>query len=147
MILNRWGWIARDQWQKTETIRDNVTLDAFVIMPNHMHGIVQIVGPNNDVGAYRDTPLQNDTRQRNNDPEQQSEFRSPSQTLGAIIRGYKSAVTTKINKKRDATGRKVWQRNYHDHIIRDEPSLKRIRYYIVNNPNQWYENRHNPRNF
>src|SRR5699024_10029353 len=113
----------------------------------HVHGIIQIVGPNNDVRAYRDTPLQNNTPLRNRNPEQQSELRSPSQTLGAIIRGYKSAVTTKINKKRDTTGRKVWQRNYHDHIIRDEPSLNLIRYYIVHNPNQWYEDRHNPRNF
>ena len=94
-ILNRWGRIARDQWQKTETIRDNVALEAFVVMPNHVHGIIQIVGPDNDVvGAYRDTlllqndmPLQNDTPLRNRNPEQQSEFRSPSRTLGAIIRG------------------------------------------------------------
>ena len=76
MILNRWGRIARDQWQKTETIRDNVALDAFVVMPNHVHGIIQ-----------NDMPLQNDTPLRNRNPEQQSEFRSPSKTLGAIIRG------------------------------------------------------------
>ena len=76
MILNRWGRIARDQWQKTETIRDNVALDAFVVMPNHVHGIIQ-----------NDMPLQNDTPLRNRNPEQQSEFRSPSRTLGAIIRG------------------------------------------------------------
>src|SRR5699024_7344468 len=51
MILNRWGRIARGQWQKTASIRDHVALDVFVIMPNHVHGIVQIVGSNNDVGT------------------------------------------------------------------------------------------------
>jgi len=72
MTLNEWGRIARDQWRKTESIRDNVLLDAFVIMPNHMHGIVQITGSNNNtgadsagtdnvVGAYHDTPLRDDT--------------------------------------------------------------------------------------
>jgi REP element-mobilizing transposase RayT len=141
MVLNKWGKIARDEWRRTASIRDNVALDAFVVMPNHVHGIIQIIDTDNNVvvGAYRDTPLL-----RNIDPDQQPEFRSPSKTVGAIVRGYKSAVTTRINKKRNTAGRKVWQRNYHDHIIRDRESLERIRYYIRNNPSQWEKDQHHP---
>jgi len=156
MILNKSGRIARDQWQNTESIRDNVLLDAFIIMPNHLHGIVQITGSNNNtgadsagaynVGAYRDTPLHY-TPLRNNKPTHQSEFRSPSNTLGAIVRGYKSAVTTRINMKNNTPGRKVWQRNYHNHIIRDNQSLERIRHYVRNNPRHWKKDENNPKNF
>ncbi len=134
-MLNEWGRIAYEQWLETESIRDNVILDTFVIMPNHVHGIVQITGSNRntgvdndgpyDVGACRNTPLQNDLSQQNrntslrntphhdhNSPTQndnpihKSEFRSPSKTLGAIVRGYKSAVTTRINKNKTTPARR-----------------------------------------
>ncbi|MCW9708731.1 transposase [Fodinibius salsisoli] len=117
------------------------------MMPNHLHGIVQIIDTDNNAGAYRDTSLLHNTSAHNNNDKQQPEFRSPSKTLGAIVRGYKSAVTTKINKKRNVSGRKVWQRNDHDHIIRDEKSLERIRYYIRANPSQWEEDQKNPQDF
>jgi hypothetical protein len=71
MTLNKWGRIASDQWQKTESIRDNVSLDAFVIMPNHVHGIIRITDYHRNtgvddtgsyiVGAYCNTPQQNDS--------------------------------------------------------------------------------------
>ena len=66
-------------------------------------------------------------------------FRSPSQTIGAIIRGFKSAVTKRINIIRRTPGRPVWQRNYYEHIIRDEDSCRRISEYIINNPRNWAE--------
>lgn len=152
MTLNEWGRIARDQWQNTESVRDNVKLDAFVIMPNHVHGIVQITDPDNNsgagnVGAYCNTPQRNNTTTQDNNPNHQSELRSPSNTLGAIVRGYKSAVTTRINKKNNTPGQKVWQRNYHDRIIRDKQSLQQIRHYIINNPAQWEKDENNPQNF
>jgi len=84
---------------------------------------------------------------RNGEPKPQSEFKSPSKTLGAIVRGYKSAVTTRINKKCNTAGQKIWQRNYHDHIIRDDESLERIRYYIIHNPAKWQKDKINPVNF
>lgn len=156
MALNKCGRIAQQEWKKTESIRDNVILDAFVIMPNHMHGIVGIVDSDNNVGAYRHTPPHRHTPLRDtksstesgsrNENQNGRKFQSPSKTLGAIVRGYKSAVTTQINKKQDATGQSVWQRNYHDHIIRDEQSLERIRYYIIHNPAQWQEDQNNPNN-
>jgi len=69
----------------------------------------------------------------------ESPFRSPSQTIGAIIRGFKSATTKQINKYTNTPGKPVWQRNYYDRIIRDEDELNRIRQYIIFNPAKWTE--------
>lgn len=134
MILNEFGRIARDEWIKTETIRENITVDAFVIMPNHVHGIIEI--NNNDsqsVGAYRYPPLRIGHK---------TPFRSPSNNLGAIVRGFKSAVTKQINKMRSTPAIAVWQRNYHEHIVRDEESLHKIREYIAMNPELWGKDRY-----
>ncbi len=77
----------------------------------------------------------------------QSEFRSPSQTIGAIVRGFKSAVTKRINKIRNMPGAPVWQRNYYEHIIRNERELNKTREYIINNPLQWELDKENPKNW
>ncbi len=120
MHLSKYGKIVKDEWIKTETIRQNIKIDKFVIMPNHIHGIIVI---EESVGAYCDTPLQ--------------KFKSPSNTIGAIIRGFKSAVTKQINKIHNTSGIPVWQRNYYEHIIRDEQDYWRIAEYIQNNPLRW----------
>jgi putative transposase len=165
MILNRNGQIAKSEWIKTAEIRENVELDAFIIMPNHVHGIIRIINniPNH-VGAYGNTPPQdgNTPPQDGNTPPQDgntprindqksqnknesNKFRSPSKTIGAIIRGYKSAVTTKINSEDRLPGRKIWQRNYYEHIIRNDQALNRIREYIIQNPMNWADDRINPK--
>ncbi len=123
MILNELGKIAYKELQKTEEIRKNVKLDKFVIMPNHIHAIIVIDKP---VGAYGNTPLQCKTK-----------FKSPSNNLGAIVRGYKSAVTKQINEYRKTPKLPVWQRNYYEHIIRNEKSLNQIQEYIICNPITW----------
>ena len=66
-----------------------------------------------------------------------NKFRSPSQTIGSIVRGFKSVSTKRINIYRNSPSRYVWQRNFHDHIIRNEKDFNRIREYINNNPKQW----------
>ena len=139
MHLNKYGKIAETEWRKTAVIRNNVELDEFIIMPNHVHGIIKITDV---VGAYCNTPQQirNTTRQIRNTPQQihnttqQTGFRSPSQTIGSIIRGFKSTTTKQINQIRHTPGLPVWQRNYYEHIIRNKQALHRIRYYIINNP-------------
>ncbi len=136
MGLNEIGEIDNNEWLKTETIRDNVELGAFIIMPNHMHAIFGIV---ESLGAYRDTPLPRDA---NSNPS----FKSPSKTVGAIVRGYKSAVTTKINTLKNSAGQKIWQRNYYEHIIRNEKSFRRIQNYIINNPAKWGDDMNHPDN-
>ncbi len=72
-----------------------------------------------------------------NRPAHDPGLRSPSRTVGALIRGFKGAVTAEINMLRDTPGTPVWQRNYHDHVIRNDFALERIREYIRNNPAEW----------
>jgi len=69
-------------------------------------------------------------------------FKSPSQTIGAIIRGYKSSVTKQINTLREMPGVPVWQRNYYEHIICDEKSYHKISEYIINNPIHWQDDKY-----
>ncbi len=133
MKLNEFGQIAHEEWHKTALIRGEIDLDEFVIMPNHFHGIVIIHEPvrayhNKIVRAYGHTPLPTPNP---------AKFESPSRTLGAMVRGFKSAVTTQINQKRCTPGNPVWQRNYWEHIIRDEKDLYNAQAYILNNPIQW----------
>lgn len=140
MVLNEFGKIAWNEWFNTECIRDNVLLDAFVVMPNHIHGIIEIFDVyNQSVGVFRDTPLRD--RTINDNAIYHAKFESPSNNLGAIVRGYKSAVTKRINQISQTPGTKIWQRNYYDHIIRNEQSLHQIREYIKYNPKNWKRDR------
>jgi hypothetical protein len=103
MILNEIRWIVENEWKKTGEIRKEVTLDDFIIMPNHLHGIVIIDYVAHHVGAHGRAPL----------------HRNPG-SLGSIIAGFKSSTTTQINIYRGTPGVPVWQRGYDDRIIRDE---------------------------
>jgi REP element-mobilizing transposase RayT len=135
MQLSRVGEIIGTEWSKTPGIRPGVELDDYVIMPNHLHGIVIIGEPRRGVSQY--APTENKPFKA---------LRSPSQTLGAIMRGFKSATTKRINLLRVAPGAPVWQRNYYEHIIRNDVDLHRIRTYITNNPLQWAIDEENPVN-
>jgi putative transposase len=131
--LNELGKIVWEEWFRTAILRPNVELleDEFVVMPNHIHGIIWIddvdgntsnstMNDNPPVGAYSHTPLQ-----------------SPSHTIGAIVRGFKGAVTTRINIQRDQKGVAVWQRNYYEHVISSERDYYNIANYIYSNPLNW----------
>lgn len=126
--LNEWGEIAQEEWFRSEQIRHEIRLkpNEFVVMPNHIHGIVWIRG--NHAGATARLPL----------PPDVSNPRGPvSRSLGAFLTGFKSAVTKQINQLRGTPGISVWQRNYFEHIIRNEEELSRIREYIISNPSNW----------
>lgn len=69
----------------------------------------------------------------------------PSGSLGAIVGNFKSVTTRRINRMRKTPGGPVWQRNYYEHIIRDEGELRRIRNYILANPARWAQDQENPR--
>jgi REP element-mobilizing transposase RayT len=129
--LNECGKIIRDEWVRSFQIRHELKIDEYVIMPNHFHGIIVIHDV--PVGAYRHTPLQI----------QEPEFRSPSKNIGSIVRGFKSAVTKRINELRNTPGKPVWQRNYYEHIVRNEKSLFAIRRYITDNPLNWASDEEN----
>ena len=111
MQLNDLGRIVADEWVKTADIRPEIGLDAWVVMPNHFHGIVVMI---NGRGTARRAPT--------------------------------TAATKRINEFRHTPGMPVWQRNYYEHIIRNETSLAKIREYIINNPQQWELDRENPTN-
>lgn len=120
MLLNELGQIVDNEWLKTEKIRKNVKMDNYIIMPNHFHGIINIRWG---------------TARRAHTKEQ---FGKPvAGSLPTIIRSFKSAVTKRINEIRNTQGQHVWQRNYYEHIIRDEFDLYRIREYIISNALNW----------
>ena len=141
MVLNVFGEIVREEWFRSAEIRAEIELfpDEFVVMPNHIHGIVWIVetddggahghGATGHVGAHGRSP-----RPRGPAP----------RSLGSFVAGFKSAVTKRINAHRGTPGARVWQRNYYEHIIRTQRALNAIRRYILYNPWRWYLDRHNP---
>lgn len=143
--LNEIGRIVEDEWRKTAEIRGNVEMDVSVIMPNHLHGILIIT--DSAVGATRD--IANGRGMARHAPTtMQRKFGQPIPgTLPTIIGAFKSAVTKRINKLRNTPNAPVWQRNYYEHIIRNEKDYLRIYEYILNNPAKWQEDHDNPRNW
>jgi putative transposase len=144
MKLNKLGKIVQDEWLKTSEIRSHIELDVFVVMPNHFHGIVLINDSCRGVSPYApmmgDSPMgvyQYAPTNGCQGTDDKNKLRSPSQTIGAIIRGFKSSVTTQINTLRKTPFIPVWQRNYYEHIICDEDSYSKISDYIMGNPFNW----------
>jgi len=121
MHFNKFGNIERYEWLNTKKIRDNVDLDYYVIMPNHLHGILIITHKES-----RDTELRT--------PTTESFGRPVPGSLPTIIRSFKATVTKQINELRGSPGKPVWQRNYYERIIRNEKELCNIRNYILNKP-------------
>ncbi len=127
----------------------DIRTDQFVIMPNHIHGIIFIVS----VGAdQRVCP--NDGQSRWIAPTIWAEHRGSQQTkptLGRIVQWFKTMTTNdyikavRMNNVGPFPG-KLWQRNYYEHIIRDETDLNSIRQYIIDNPSKWEEDEDNPKN-
>jgi len=144
MILNCVGKIVEEEWKKTIELRSNISLGEFIIMPDHMHMIITIsaqIEKKEDKEWIYSNP------------------KSPSHTIGAIIRGFKGASTKKINLFFNSTGElpfapttelpfaptnssefykyKIFQRNYYEHIIRNKDDYNRIEQYIIHNPMNW----------
>jgi len=142
MILNGHGNIIHDEWNRTADIRNNVELDEFVIMPNHIHGIIVIKNDDN-VGEYGIVGATGPVAPTNG-PIVHAQKRLLPNSLGSIIGQFKSVVTKKIRKM--GLPDLKWQRNYYEHIIRDENELNRIRKYIIENPLKWSDDKYNPDN-
>lgn len=126
--------IVREEWFHTAALRPYLRLlsNEFVLMPNHVHGILWITD--------RSEPRQ--VRQESVAGNIPHGPRSGS--IGAIIAGFKSATTKRINHERGTSGVPLWQRNYYEHVIRDGESLDRIRRYITGNPACWQSDPDNP---
>lgn len=127
MAVNPMGEIAHNEWLMTASMRPTIRLHEFIVMPNHIHGIIEIIPPHIPVGVHAESELGRVQR---------------APTVGDIVRGYKSAVTKRINALRNTPGLPVWQRNYHEHIIRNETAYLKIAAYIQSNPQRWQEDTH-----
>jgi len=130
IILSECGRIVDDRWQHMPERYYGVILDEYVIMPNHIHGIIIIGGNvNNGVGAIHELPLR---------------IKRRGMILSKIIGYFKMNSAKQINQIGNTTGQTVWQRNYWEHVIRNEKSLHKIRGYIRDNPWHWAVDDENP---
>jgi REP element-mobilizing transposase RayT len=123
VILSEFGEIVNECWSDIPKHFEFAELDDFVIMPNHTHGIIII--NSRDKACLVPTD------------EYRKFGKPPASSLSSIIGSFKSAATRKINIARSSPGKIVWQRNYFEHIIRNDDDLFRIRTYIQNNPLRW----------
>ena len=134
-LLNNYGQIAKYEWLQTGKLRNNVRLDEFVVMPNHIHGIIQLLESRDAAVESWDTTCRVPTKEQFGKPTKNS--------IPTIIRSYKSAVTKSVNELNNQQGDKVWQRNYYEHIVRNQEELDRIREYIKYNPVNWRKDKLN----
>ena len=118
------GQIVAEEWLRTPVVRPEVDLDAFVVMPNHLHALLVIGETESERGRS-------------------GEFHRAARSLGAVMAGYKSAVTHRVRQLPGWAGRDVWQRGYYEHIVRDDQALDSIRAYIAANPANWRKDKHN----
>ena len=144
MQLNAFGEIVREEWFRTAVVRPYVMLapDEFVVMPNHVHGIIWITGRRGDPVGRPYDPV---GRPHDNDRDDQRPHGPAAGSVGAIIGQIKSIAAKRINALRGTPAAPVWGRNYYEHIIRYETSLSRIRRYIAANPSRWAEDHEHPR--
>ena len=159
MILNDTGKIANQCWLEIPNHFSNTLLHEHIIMPNHIHGIVELVGAKNFSPEIIQpmppiiptpeiaNPMPENTWNTNgaknswntNGAKNFSPLRSPSKTIGSVVRGFKIGVTKWIRQNTDIYD--VWQRNYYEHIIRNDQSYQTISDYIVNNPKKWNDDK------
>jgi REP element-mobilizing transposase RayT len=130
MCLSPLGEILAQKWHDTPQHRPYIELDEFVIMPNHIHGVVWLINEHGSPSAFNHQP--------------RSYHASDPRSLSAFIRAYKSATTRGINIHRGTPGEAVWQRNYFERVIRNERELDDIRQYIIHNPARWALDHENP---
>lgn len=155
MILNDAGKMIVNQWLQLPDRFNNIVLHEFVVMPNHFHSIVQIVGATLVVAPKTDSdiikgqpqgiaptiaPTDNDI---NNEIENINKI---EKTVGNIIGAFKSITTVEYingvkNNNWKSFDRRIWERNYWEHIIRNEIAYQNISNYIINNPNKWSEDK------
>ena len=131
---------ASKTWEELPMRFPHMSLDIFVVMPNHLHGIViinsEMAEENGPVGTIHELPLR--------PPSTRAERRH--MLLPKVIGYFKMNSAKRINRLRNNPGSHVWQRNYYEHVIRSEAELADIREYIQNNPLQWELDKENPTN-
>jgi len=154
--------VAETMWQRVPRHFPHVELDEWVVMPNHIHGIIVITA----VGATHSTDNASTAAGGLQDAEPGSARGAsgnasplpprhngnasplpcgpPSGSLGAIVGNFKSVTARRVNRIRKTPGAPVWQRNYYERVIHNERELNTTRQYIRDNPAHWAEDRENP---
>jgi REP element-mobilizing transposase RayT len=140
MILNEFGLVTRQMWKKLSDRFQNVELGAFVVMPNHIHGIILLDETRRGIAG---SAADSDGRISRYAPTERQFGKMVPGSIPAIVRAYKSSVTYRINLMRQLRNAPVWQRNYYEHIVRDEAEANRIHLYIESNPINWAEDEEN----
>jgi REP element-mobilizing transposase RayT len=125
MVANEYGRIVQTEWAKTAEMRRDVVLGDFVIMPNHFHGILRIIENRKQEGDR----VKGDRQVAPTGPKTKSVG-----AFGTIMAGIKSAVTKRNNTMRGTSGTPVWQRNYFEHIIRNDTDHQQIAKHLLTNP-------------
>ena len=129
LVLNKYGKIVESCWSSISDHFTHTAVDCFVVMPNHIHGIIEIIG-NTDTACRVPT---------------EESFGSPkTNSLSTIIRSFKSAVTKQIHLIPGNESLTIWQPRYYEHVIRNEKELNSIRQYIDHNPLRWRFDQENP---
>ena len=142
MVLCKFGLVAQQQWEKLPERFPNTDLGAYKIMPNHMHGIIVIMAGRGTAGNSNGLDGEPSRRAPTHEG-----FQKPVKgSFPTIIRSYKSSVSYRINLMRGMDGVPVWQRNYYEHVIRNEKDLQNKTDYIESNPMLWDEDDENPIN-
>jgi putative transposase len=144
------GSMVASTWSQLPHHYPAVQTDAFIVMPNHIHGILVLTGEHPDEALPNDgqawepapTPEPNTTQQAGLKPD-------PTFSLSDVVHRLKTLTTRRFAELQHESGRRptyrrLWQRNYYEHVIRDDDSLQRIREYIANNPLAWDLDRENP---
>ena len=126
--LSDFGRVVMECWKAVPEHFQDVELDEFVVMPNHVHGIIVISA----VGTIHELSLQNDPRSRRR------------MLLPKVVGYLKMNTAKRINEIRETPGTPVWQRNYYEHIIRHDDEMKQLRNYIANNPIGWESDKYHP---
>lgn len=134
MYFNQLGKIVYKFWQVLPKRLPHIQLDAFVVMPNHLHGIL-IISKENECKI----PTSIYTEEKFGKPVVGS--------IPTVIRSFKSSVTKQINLMRETPYPPIWQRNYYESVIRSEKHLENVRLYIVNNPLNWEKDEENPTHY
>jgi REP element-mobilizing transposase RayT len=153
MICNNLAAIVQEEWVRTSIIRPGVRLDAFIVMPDHVHGLITILDDGGGLTVKTRMQLQgrdeyelgrgeNGQGRGAASPLRNGIFipvAPPPGSIGAIVGQFKSITTKRINAARLTPGMPVWQRNFYERFIRDEQDYQNTMNYIVNNPNNWGE--------
>ncbi|MEM1043538.1 MAG: transposase [Bacteroidota bacterium] len=142
MRLSEAGAIVESAWDHLPSHYSHVRLDVFVVMPNHIHGIIGLVDPTD--GSCATDVVGAGLKPAPTGASQNGPRRPKRHGLPEIVRGFKTFSARRINRARGMSGVPVWQRNYWERVIRNERELDLVRRYIRDNPARWHRDRMHP---